>query len=392
MANVPIITFNSGELSPIIDARSDVEKYDAGCRICENMIPLVYGPAERRPGFEYIDNCYENGTVGKLIPFIYSSEIAYVIEMSDLIFQYFYDGAILLDDDDNEVTTVTPYLGADLFEIQYAQSNDVMRLVHGDYAPRLLSRISASEFELDEIEFTTGPFLDRNDYVNDDDITLACSVTAADAVGTLTAAGPMSPVEVFESGHVGALFRLTLPRATVGTSGTATGTGAIGTAIDVDGPYTFTTSGNWGATIELQRNEDSNGWETYRRWISTYSGGAGSLNVQYTGIEYAQNVQYRIYVSAYSAGTVSAALAVNTSTQSGIVRIQTVTNSYTATCKVISKLASTSATKQWYEGAWSGVRGYPKTVAIYEDRCVYGGTDYQPLTLWFSESGCYNIF
>ena len=81
----------------------------------------------------------------------------------------------------------------------------------------------------------------------------------------------------------------------------------------------------------------------------------------------------------------------NTSTQSGIVEVQSVTSSSVATVKVISKLAKAdTATKQWYEGAWSDVRGYPKTVTFMQDRCIYAGTSYQPQTLWFSESGFYN--
>jgi hypothetical protein len=265
-----------------------------------------------------------------------------------------------------------------------------MWLTHQNYHPRTLSRTSASLFELEEISFKYGPFLIRNDYFNDNDVTLSCSVIVKDAVGTLTAAGPMSPVSVFEAGHVGALFKLTLPRVNTSTSGTATGTGVIGAAIDVDGPFTFKTDGHWGATVQLQRNEASNSWETYRTWKSTLSAGVGSLNAQYTGMEYAQNVQYRIYVSAYTAGTVQASLTVNTSTQSGIVKVQSVTSSSVATVKVISKLASTGTTKQWYEGSWSGVRGYPKSVTFFQNRCLYAGTAYEPQTIWFSESGVYN--
>lgn len=389
--NYPIINFNSGELSGLIDARSNIDKYSAGCRILENMIPRVYGVAERRPGTQYIYGAYNNAVVGRLIPFIYSNTIAYVIEMSALINRYFFDGGIVLDGSSNIVTTTTPYLAADLFQIQYAQSNDVMWLVHGTYAPRNLSRVTASEFILEEIDFKFGPFLGRNDYVNDDGITLSSSVIVKDEVGTLTAAGPMSPVEVFESGHVGSLWKVTLPRVNTSVSGTATATGVIDAAIDVDGPYTFKTSGHWGASVELQRNEDENGWETYRTWTSTLDGGVGSLNAQYTGREYAQNVQYRINVTSYTGGTVQATLTVNTSTQSGIVKVESYTSSSSVGVKVISKLASTNTTKQWYEGAWSGVRGYPKTVAFNKDRCIYAGTSYQPQTLWLSESGHYDI-
>jgi hypothetical protein len=108
--NTPIINFNSGELSPLIDARSDIDKYSAGCRILENMIPRVYGVAERRPGTQYIYGAYDNTVVGRLIPFIYSNTIAYVIEMSALINRYFFDGGIVLDSSSNVVTTTTPYL------------------------------------------------------------------------------------------------------------------------------------------------------------------------------------------------------------------------------------------------------------------------------------------
>ena len=388
----PLIKFNAGEKSPLVDARSDIEKYSAGARIIENMLPLTYGVVERRPGLQYIYGGYDNDVASRLIPFIYSNEIAYVIEMGALVFRYFYDGGIVLDDDDAVVTTTTPYLAADLFEIQHIQSIDVMYLTHQDYAQRTLSRVSASEFTLEEIDFKYGPFLQRNDYFEDDDITLSCSVIVKDAVGTLTAAGPMSPVEVFESGHVGSLWKLTLPRVNTSVSGTATGTGVIDAAIDIDGPFTFKTSGHWAAVIELQRNEDSNGWETYRTWESTISAGVGSLNAQYTGIEYAQNVQYRINVTTYSSGTVQASLTVNSSTQSGIVKVQSVESTSSATVKVISKLASTNTTKQWSEGAWSSVRGYPKTACIFQDRMIYAGTSEQPQTMWFSESGAYDIF
>jgi hypothetical protein len=52
--NIPITTFNGGKMSPLIDVRIDIEKYQNGCRILENMLPRVYGPVERRPGTIFI--------------------------------------------------------------------------------------------------------------------------------------------------------------------------------------------------------------------------------------------------------------------------------------------------------------------------------------------------
>jgi len=54
MANLPIVTFNAGELSPKVDARSDTEKYRAGCRKLDNLIPRIYGSVEKRPGVRYV--------------------------------------------------------------------------------------------------------------------------------------------------------------------------------------------------------------------------------------------------------------------------------------------------------------------------------------------------
>ena len=54
MANIAIINLNGGEYSPLIDARSDIEKHKSGCRKLENFIPRIYGAIERRPGTKFI--------------------------------------------------------------------------------------------------------------------------------------------------------------------------------------------------------------------------------------------------------------------------------------------------------------------------------------------------
>lgn len=49
-----LISFNSGELSPLLDSRSDVEKVASGCRTLENMIVDTSGEVFRRPGTKFI--------------------------------------------------------------------------------------------------------------------------------------------------------------------------------------------------------------------------------------------------------------------------------------------------------------------------------------------------
>ena len=54
MINIPIVNLNGGVFTPLIDARSDIEKYRSGCRKLENFIPRIYGSIERRPGTRFI--------------------------------------------------------------------------------------------------------------------------------------------------------------------------------------------------------------------------------------------------------------------------------------------------------------------------------------------------
>ena len=181
MIRQPVVTFASGELSPQIDARSDIDKYRAGCRTLQNMIPRIYGTAERRPGTKYINTLTSQGRV---IPFIYSNAISYITCWQNGLAHFYYDGA-QVESLGSAVSVVSPYAVNDLNELQYKQSNDVMWLVHGDYAQRKLTRTSATAFSLDEITFTKGPFLKRNDLENDDGVTMTPSTRTG--TGTLTA-------------------------------------------------------------------------------------------------------------------------------------------------------------------------------------------------------------
>ena len=57
------------------------------------------------------------------------------------------------------------------------------------------------------------------------------------------------------------------------------------------------------------------------------------------------------------------------------------------TVTTIEDLPNTNATIDWFEQAFSAVRGYPSTVAFHQDRLVIGGSRDLPNRLWFSKSG-----
>ena len=164
-SNIAVISLNAGKLTPLIDARSDVEKYGFGCRTLNNMLPLIYGPVVRRPGTKYIANVQDDNVKSRMFPFIFSATIAYKLEFGDRIIRVYF-GDELID------SITSPYLEADLFQLQIRQSADVMWITHSSYASRKLSRVTVKEFTLDTILFNKGPFIERNDIVEDDGKTL----------------------------------------------------------------------------------------------------------------------------------------------------------------------------------------------------------------------------
>lgn len=320
------------------------------------------------------------------IPFIYSVGVAYKIEMRNGQFRFIYNDSVLTTAG-SDVTVTTPYQTTDLFEIQYKQRGDVMWLVHKNYAPRKLSRTSPVAFSLDEIEFKKGPFFVRNDLLDPtvtDTALMNSSVTAKGDTGTLTFDDGSEGKSFFVEGHVGALFKLIHPRETTVSSGSISATGTLCAAIDVKGTFHFNTHGNWAATLELQRNENGAGWETYRTYISKVLSGAGTRNIQYTGDEDADNVQYRVQCTAYTSDTVDADITVDESTTLGIVKVTGITSGTVATIEVIKALESTGQTRRWAEGAWSPYRGYPVSITFFEERCVYGGMEIIPTQMLYS--------
>jgi len=364
MANLPITSFNAGEFTPKIAERIDTEKYQSGCKHLENFLPLIYGTAERRPGTIFVAASYIKGQFVRLIPFVYSSTIAYLTEMGDEYERFFYDDAVIEAID-------SPYTTEQLFQVQFQQIADVVRKTHPSHKPRKLSRTSAETFEIAEIDFRRGPFLTRNDLLDPDNLNpteLSCTATLVGSYGALTA-----DAGIFLDGHAGALFKLVHPRTTTVSSGTmtSTNTGVICQPIDIKGGWGFIAHGSWTGTIIIERNENNAGWETFRTYIS---GNPADLNVNISFTENEDSVQYRASVSEHAtSSTIKCEITCNNSTQEGIVRIISVSDAKHATCLVLSKLASTSATKRWFEGAWSDLRGYPATLTFFEDRCCYAG-------------------
>jgi len=156
-----ISNFTAGELSPRLDGRNDLAKYSAGCATVENMVIYPHGAAARRPGTTFIAEVKSSAAKTRIIPFEFSTTQTYILELGNQYIRFYRDnGQILSGGSPYEIST--PYLTAELFDIKFAQSADVMYITHPNHKTRKLARTGHTSWTLTEVDFTNGPYLDTN--------------------------------------------------------------------------------------------------------------------------------------------------------------------------------------------------------------------------------------
>lgn len=200
--NIAQRSFSGGELSPSLYARTDVQKYTVGARTLRNFFPLRHGGATNRAGTELVREVKDSTMPARLIAWIFNDTQTYLLEFGDRYLRLYQNGGVLVvtgvaawvvttvytvgdvrsDGGVNYYCTTahtsaagtepgvgatwssvwypltgtvyeipTPYAATDLALLKFAQSADVMTLVHPSYAPRELSRTSATRWTLTTI-------------------------------------------------------------------------------------------------------------------------------------------------------------------------------------------------------------------------------------------------
>ena len=147
-ASILCNSFNSGEVSELIESRSDLSKFQAACKTLENAFPLVEGGAKKMPGTMFVTSTKDPGQKALLVPFSFSTTQTYILEFGNLYIRFYTNGGQVVNGG-VPVEVVTPYLTADLFALDTAtQSADVLYIFHPSYAPQTLVRNSAISFSL----------------------------------------------------------------------------------------------------------------------------------------------------------------------------------------------------------------------------------------------------
>ena len=162
-------SFNSGEFSPLLHWRSDLDRYHTACKRLENFLVTSEGAAVRRSGTKYMSEpgggIISLGFEQRLIPFRFDIDTYYVIMLSNDN----NDTRVYVFDDTgaNIVTTPDPLVldsripDNTLRQLQFAQVGDVLFLSHEDVKPQEIQRVDGT-WTIRDTEFNGGPYQDEN--------------------------------------------------------------------------------------------------------------------------------------------------------------------------------------------------------------------------------------
>lgn len=189
--------FTAGEISPLLYGRVDVARYQNGVKRMRNALPQIYGGAVRRPGTIFVREVKDSTKATRLIPFVWSASIAYVLEAGDLYLRFFRDNAVL----GAPYEVVTPYSSSAIFAVDYTHGEDTMFLFNEAVEPYRLVRIADTNWTLGAAPFVNVPYEEPG---SNPAATLTASIK--DPVGatvTLTAGAA-----VFSAGNVGSTVKI----------------------------------------------------------------------------------------------------------------------------------------------------------------------------------------
>lgn len=382
------LAFTTGEVSPDVSSRFDLEQYKSALLEAENVVIRPYGAVAKRQGSQYVGQVKYSDKPTRLFEFTTNTNNSFMLEFGDKYIRVWNYGIY------TGIEVTTPFTSDILFDLNCNQSGDVMFICSGKYPIQTLSRYSDTDWRMSTYKLTEQPYDEINTdnghtlTVNGDTITSTKDLFTQDMVGSVIqiayyveAVHTKSAGEVVEKKVKRYMQAQTIEKP---YNNINYNVGAFST--DTELSWKFTTHGTWEGTVKLQiSNNDGQTWKDYRTYTSK-----NDYNVTDTGkIEAEARLKY---VSDIKSGSVNCDLSIMPFTQYGIVEIKSVTDAKNAKVNVLNGIKEGEPSYQWKLGSWNRGRGYPKLCTFYQDRFVVAATDSKPNFIWFSRTGDYPNF
>jgi len=380
------ITFNGGELTEFMDPRVDTGKYSKGCKTLENFTPMPFGTILSAAGTEHITTAKYADRKARLIPFSFARDADLMeIEVGHEYFRFFLNQSPVNAPAPATgiLEIVSPYQEEDLFDLQFEQLNDIVMIVHPDYAERLLIRKANDDWELQEVDYSASPNFPALAPFNTTatTLTLTGSVEQEGDTPTMT-----SSTDLFTSDSVGEMMSISHDRLDVtlkfDIGGSAAAAGASSAYFLATGDVVFETGGTGEYEVVLEGTKTpgvSSSWKL-RRAFSII----GTQRNERTTFSIEEPIYLRTRVVSIASGTGFTFLEVSTPSVAGLLKITGYTSATEVDVEVIEPFLRGDATTEWREQYFSKKRGYPRAICIHKERRCLGGDD-----VWLSQPGNY---
>ncbi len=362
-------SFATGEISPDVASRVDLDKYQSALLQAKNFFIRPYGSTYRRPGTIHIADLTSENIL--LQEFAVDADRAYLLEFGNQYLNVWKDGV-------KKATLTTPFAGTELHKLRFAQSADVMFITSGTHPVQVLTRAADTSWTMTEFIPEPGYF---DATTMKDGVTITPSATTGTV--TLTASG-----SAFTAGQVGNWIRTEQDRASETvtlslSSGTQTGTsssilaGAKG--------WKVISHGTWKGDFSVEYSKDNSNWKTLRSYTSN-----NDYNPTESGT-FDEPTYIRVK-GTITSGTLTVDLTRLPYTHKATARITGYTDATHVTAKVKDKFANTSACEEWAFGSWSADYGYPSCVTFFQDRLCLAANNRYPYMVWMSRTADYYNF
>ena len=263
------------------------------------------------------------------------------------------------------VEVSTTYTTAQLPEIKFTQSADVMYITHSSHPVRKISRTSNTDWTITDVTFINGPYLDEN--------ATTTTLTPSARTGSITLT---ASADTFVSTDVGRLVKIYngYAKITSYTSATSVDATVQTDELGVDEILPSYASN----TISFVEGDPSGTGSSHNDFIR-------DSNKQFVEQGFTEGMTITITGAAQSANNTTYEIVKVTSDEITLVPADdVVAESASNTITIVGTL---NATDEWSLGAFSETTGFPRACAFYEQRLVFAGTTSQPQALFFSVAG-----
>lgn len=146
-------SFNSGEISPDVANRTDLDKFRSALLKARNCFVKPYGAVYRRPGTRFVASTKYPDKKCVLHEFDYNASISYLLEIGVGYIRVYKDNTYM------NIEVATPFTEDDLDNLRFAQSADTLFIASGTHNVQLLQRYTDVDWRLSELDISN-PYFD----------------------------------------------------------------------------------------------------------------------------------------------------------------------------------------------------------------------------------------